>query len=116
MKINYYSSTAEVLTEIGQRIKALRIAFPATQQELAEATGLSIKTISNLEGGKDDSFATMIEVLRALGQLQTVDLLVPEPGPRPSQIVEYGKVRQRATGKKHRVAEAASGWKWGDEK
>jgi len=47
MKITFYSSTEEVLTELGSRIKAARIAVSVTQKEMAELTNLSQKTISN---------------------------------------------------------------------
>ena len=84
MKITFYASTNEVLSELGRRIKAARIALPATQKEMAEMTNLSQKTISNLETGKDVSFSTVVEVLRALGLLQSLELMIPEQGPRPS--------------------------------
>ena len=112
MKITFYSSTDEVLTEIGHRIKAARIAMPVTQEEMAGLTSLSKRTISNLENGKDVSFSTIIEVLRALGQLQSLELMVPEQGLRPSQIVELGKPRERA---RKKTKPTPTGWKWGDE-
>ncbi len=113
MKLSFYSSTGEVLTELGDRIKALRIAMSITQRELAEKTNLSVRTISNLETGKDVSFSTVIEVLRALGQLQSIELLIPEQGIRPSQIAALGKPRERASSKK--AEDKTNGWKWGDE-
>lgn len=115
MKITFYSSTDEVLSEIGSRIKAARIAMPATQKEMAELTNLSQRTISNLETGKDVSFSTVIEVLRALGQLQSLELMIPEQGLRPSQIVELGKPRERASSRAKGKPEQQTGWKWGDE-
>ena len=90
MKITFYSSTPEVLAEIGSRIKAARIAMPATQKEMAEMANLSLRTISNLESGKDVSFSTVIEVLRALGQLQSLELMIPEQGPRPRKTTRTG--------------------------
>ena len=96
MKITFYASTNEVLSELGRRIKAARIALPATQKEMAEMTNLSQKTISNLETGKDVSFSTVVEVLRALGLLQSLELMIPEQGPRPSEIAALGKPRERA--------------------
>lgn len=115
MKISFYSSTNEVLSEIGNRIKAARIAMPATQKELAELTNLSLRTISNLETGKDVSFSTVIDVLRALGQLQSLDIMIPEQGPRPSDIAALGKRRERVRKSKVPDTPAQSGWKWGDE-
>ena len=90
MKIMYYSSTNEVLSELGGRIKAARIAMDVTQKEMARLTNLSQRTISNLENGKDVSFSTVIDVLRALGQLQNLDIIIPERGPRPSEIAAAG--------------------------
>ena len=116
MKITFYSSASEVLAEIGSRIKAARIAMSVTQKEMAELTNLSQRTISNLETGKDVSFSTVIEVLRALGQLQNLELMIPEQGPRPSQLAALGKVRERARKAKKTIPEDHSGWKWGDEK
>ena len=115
MKITFYSSTYEVLSEIGRRIKAARIAMPATQKEMAEMTNLSLRTISNLETGKDVSFSTVIEVRRALGQLQSLELMIPEQGPRPSEIAALGKPRERASRTAKEKPDIRSGWKWGDE-
>jgi len=116
VKITFYSSTNEVLTELGSRIKATRIAMSITQKEMAERTNLSQRTISSLETGKDISFSTIINVLRVLGQLQSLELMIPEQGPRPSQIVSLGKPRERVRSKVKEVERLHSEWKWGDEK
>lgn len=90
--------------------------MPATQKEMAELTNLSQRTISNLETGKDVSFSTIVEVLRALGQLQSLELMIPEQGPRPSEIAALGKPRERARHKAKETGTPDPGWKWGDEK
>ena len=115
LKITYYSSTKEVLRELGSRIKAERIATQTTQKEMAERTNLSQKTISNLENGKDVSFSTVIEVLRELGRLQSLEVMIPDQGIRPSDIVKYGKQRERVRSRAAKKPESDSGWKWGDE-
>ena len=114
MKIMYYSSTHEVLSELGTRIKATRIAMDVTQKEMARLTNISQRTISNLENGKDVSFSTVIDVLRALGQLQNLDIMIPEQGQRPSEIAALGKQRERVRSKAT-TGQTQSGWKWGDE-
>ena len=111
----YYSSTNEVLSELGSRIKAARIAMDITQKEMARLTNLSQRTISNLETGKDISFSTVIDVFRALGQLQNLDIMIPEQGPRPSEIAALGKQRERVRRNTVATAPTQSGWKWGDE-
>jgi len=115
VKIMYYSSTNEVLSELGSRIKAARIAMDVTQKEMARLTNLSQRTISNLENGNDVSFSTVIDVLRALGQLQNLDIMIPEQGPRPSEIAALGKQRERVRSKAATTVQTQSGWKWGDE-
>ena len=115
MKIDYYSSTEEILLEIGRRTKAARIAMSETQQDLAERANLSVKTISNLETGKDVSFSTIIEVLRMLGQLPALDLLIPDQSLRPSRIAAFEKPRERARRKTDVLRETGAVWKWGDE-
>ena len=115
MKITSYASNREVLSEMGRRIKTARIALPATQKEMAESTGISQRTISNLETGKDVSFSTVIEALRFLGQLQNLEAMIPDEGLRPSQIVALGKPRERAGRKSKEKNQQQFGWKWGDE-
>ena len=78
MKITFCSSTSEVITEIGRRVKETRLAVPLTQHDLAKLTNLSQRTISSLENGNDVSFSTIIEVLRALGRLQSLEIMIPE--------------------------------------
>ena len=113
MKISFYSSNEEVLKEIGDRIKEARIGKDITQKEMAERTELSQRTISNLENGRDVSFSTVIEVLRELGELQKLDILLPEGQVRPTEFVAQGKKRERASGRKDEHID--SNWKWGDE-
>jgi transcriptional regulator with XRE-family HTH domain len=114
VKIDYFSSTQEVLKEIGRRIKKTRIAMSVTQEEMAERTGLSKRTISNLETGKDVSLSTLIDILRAENLLQNMDLITPDEGIRPSQIVALGKMRERVR-KGKQPGTGQTEWKWGDE-
>ena len=114
MKINYYAGTDEILKEIGSRIKAARVDMNITQSLLAEKTGISKRTVSNLENGKDVSFMTLIDVLRVLGLADRIDLIVPEATYRPSQIVKNMKKRERASSTSNIVSD--NSWKWGDEK
>lgn len=115
MKISYSSSAKEVLRELGSRIKSARIDMEITQKQMAELTGLSQRTISNLENGADVSLVTLIEVLRVLGRLQALDVVIPEVTLRPSQIVSGKKPRARAPSQNaDHVAENL--WEWGDEK
>ena len=112
MRILLDSSDPEVLKEAGARLKALRIASWMTQQDLSDYTGIALRTIRNLENGKDVSFLTVIKVMRALNILQNLDTTFPEETIRPSQIRQLGKPRQRV----RKESEPERTWKWGDEK
>jgi len=114
MKITFYSSSDEIQKELGNRAKAIRIDMELTQGELAKQAGVSPKTVSNLETGKDVSFRTVIEIIRALGCLQNMDILLPEQIIRPSQLAEMGKKRERAP--RQRKKKDSADWTWGDEK
>ena len=58
MKISFFSSNNEVLTEIGHRIKAQRIAMNMTQEEIAE------KTTENIRAEKCATEASCLQLNR----------------------------------------------------
>lgn len=53
MKITGLESNEELLKILGGRVKDYRINARITQEKLAEDTGLSLRTIVNIETGKD---------------------------------------------------------------
>ena len=112
MQITQLNSNNEIMKEVGQRLRDVRIAFPLTRAELAAKSGVSERTIANLESGRDVTFGNIVNVMRALSLADNLDSLVPEQGLRPSDLASMGKKRQRATSaKKGR----ATTWVWGDE-
>jgi transcriptional regulator with XRE-family HTH domain len=60
--------------ELGQALKAERLALGQTQQALATATGYRRQTIVDLEAGRNVSLQTLFAALTALGKgLSIVD-------------------------------------------
>lgn len=59
---------------IGAFVKHYRIQQNKTQEELAHAAGISRSTLSLLERGDTINLATLIQVLRALDQLQVLEI------------------------------------------
>ena len=114
MTIDFLSSNAQVLEELGRRLKAARIDTPLTQEELAERAGVSLSTIAAIERGTDARMGSYLSVLRALGLLENTDILVPEVRIRPSQLAKSNHERKRATSTIHRKAPNDT-WVWGDE-
>lgn len=97
--MNFTAMTDQaVAAEIGQRIEQMRLERNLTQQQLAEAVGLSRVSYAKLVAGQG-KFTNVIAVLRALDQLALVEGFVPETVPSPLQQLKLkGKRRQRASG------------------
>ena len=97
--MDFYSlSDRAVEQELGSRIKALRLRRNITQQQLAEATTLSLNTIKSLESGRG-KLSTLIAVLRELGALDNLHSFIPEISISPLQLAKrQGRVRERASG------------------
>lgn len=113
MVIDDLSSNEVVLEELGRRVKRARIAFPLTQSQLAARSGVSPRTISNLESGADVTLTSLIGILRALGLLSRADLLVPDEKTRPADLLAGKPERQRV--RPSTKIETSRSWKWGDE-
>lgn len=93
----YVMSDKAIASEIGARIKALRLRKNMTQAELANATLLSLNSIKSLEAGKG-KLSTLISVLRELGALDTFDQFIPDLKISPVELAKrQGKVRMRAS-------------------
>ena len=97
--MNYSSMSDKAIAGVlGQRIRAWRLRNNQTQQQMADATGLSVNVIKSLEAGKG-KLSTVIAVLRELRLLDELDAFIREPDISPLQLAKrQGKVRQRASG------------------
>ncbi|MDA3903528.1 MAG: helix-turn-helix domain-containing protein [Desulfuromusa sp.] len=114
MKIERLLTDEVVLAELGKRIAQRRLELQLTQAALAEQAGVSKRTVERIEAGTTVQISTMIRIFRALELLDKLDILVPEAGPRPIDLLKLkGKERQRATRKKKQPADEP--WQWGDE-
>lgn len=112
MRISQISSVPEVLTETGERLKQIRIGMMMTQSDVAAATGISVRTIKNMESGRDVAFSTIINVMRALRIIQNLDCAVPEQTIDPNDYIKLRKQRERV----RKPMKEPKAWKWGDEK
>lgn len=103
-----------ILAETGKRIARCRLDHQVTQADLAEQAGVSKRTVERIEAGASAQFSTIIRILRVLDLLQGLDHLIPEPGPRPMDLLKQkGKVRQRASSKR-RPGRTEKKWSWGN--
>ena len=102
-----------MLYELNERLKLYRINYPMTQKELADKSGISVRSISRFENGEDISLSAFLKILHALELGDRIDTLVPDLNKRPSAYLETEKKRQRASRKKKNEKKP---FVWGDEK
>lgn len=113
MKIYEMETNEVILKEIGIRIKSRRIGLAITQKELALESGVSLRTIANVENGKNVSLENLISILRVIKRADNLELLLPESKTNPMDILDFGHSRKRVSKTKN---DTNSRWKWGDEK
>jgi len=101
------------VSEMSKRIKEYRISVSLTQKELADKSGVSIRSISRFENGEDISLSSFFKLLKALDLDDRLNMVVPDQSKRPSYYLESEKKRKRASGKKKNNEKV---FVWGDEK
>lgn len=76
----YEYSATELIRLLGTRFREYRLRCNMTQKEVAERTGLGITTITTFENGAagNVSLATFILLLKVVGQVNSIDGLLPE--------------------------------------
>lgn len=117
MEIDPNGSDALVLGELGRRLARTRLERNLSQQQLAHEAGVSKTTIERLEAGEPIKSTSLVRALRALGLLDALNRLIPEPLPSPVERLRLqGRQRRRARGSRREIPpEDARPWRWGDE-
>jgi transcriptional regulator with XRE-family HTH domain len=88
---------AEVVREIGRRLRAYRLQGNVSAAEVAAQAGVNRNTVVNAERGANPRIETVVRILRALGRLEALDAFLPPPGLSPLQLMKSaGRTRQRA--------------------
>ena len=113
MKFDNLLSDQAVLAELGLRIADARLARRMTQAQLADAAGVSTRTVERLEDGGSTQLANLVRCLRALGRLEGLERLFPETPVNPVELIGRGRRRQRTRAQK--TAPSPAPWTWGDE-
>lgn len=60
----------EILKEIGERLKKIRLQHNLTQKDLSKEVGLSVSTISLIEQGKSTTVESLIRILMRLNRIK----------------------------------------------
>lgn len=117
MRISTELTDEAVLSEIGQRLRRVRLDRNLSQAELARRAGIGQATLQRLEDGGSGNLTTLIRVMRALDLGEGLEGLVPEERQSPlDEVRRRGRSRRRA---RHiapdPASDAAAPWEWGDE-
>jgi len=63
----------EILKEIGERLKKIRLQHNLTQKELSEDVGLGVSTISLIEQGQSTTTESLIRILSRLNRIKDLE-------------------------------------------
>lgn len=86
-----------------EKLKEYRIAQSKTQQDIVDVTDMSLRTINNLEGGKNVSVFYLIEYIEALGLLNILPSAVPISDVRFEDLPKGRNKRERARKKRKKA-------------
>lgn len=106
------NSSKAIIQLLGERVKAYRIEYPMTQKELADKSGVSIRSIQNFEHGEDIQLSNLIKITKALGLGDNLLMLVPDVSKKPSMYLEQTKKKFRV---RKPIKQEDTAFKWGDE-
>ena len=87
----YALTDSAILMQIGQKLKETRIEQNISQKTLADRSGLSSFSISQMENGHNTSLLSLVMVLRALNRLDVFAELFREKPISPVALSEYMK-------------------------
>ncbi len=103
----------DIEADLGRQVEALRLSQNRNQSQVAEEAGVSRRTITRLENGEGVSLDTFIRVLRALGAVEQLRTLLPDPTVSPVERLRLqGRPRKHA---RPQAAKDSGPWQWADE-
>ncbi len=110
------STNSQIEQKLGERLKNRRLDLNITQQEAAERSGLSRRTITSIENGEGSTLASLIALLRGLNALDTLESFLPDPGISPMAMITSLREEPRKYASKPRKTTPTTEWKWNDER
>ncbi len=95
MKDIIFKTPEELQTELGERVRKLRLSRNMDQRTTADKAGLSEKALRNLESGHGSTVETLLRTLKALDFVQGIEMLAPEVTIDPLALLRSSKPPQR---------------------
>jgi transcriptional regulator with XRE-family HTH domain len=91
-----FKTPQELQTELGRRIRQLRLSRNIDQRAVAEKAGVTRAALQNLEAGRGSSVQTLLRILKALNYLEGIEILAPQPTVNPLALLKTKTPQQRA--------------------
>jgi transcriptional regulator with XRE-family HTH domain len=112
--IKYWHAMSDpaMLEQLGEFVKQTRLQQNKTQQKVATAAGINRSTMVQIEKGGGGTLLTLIQILRALEQLQIFEHFEIKQQFSPLQLakLEQNKRQRASTTKKTQVKKPKSDW------
>lgn len=102
----------EIIKDMAIRLDVLRRSKEIKDAEIAKRGGITMVTISKFRSGQNITLKTFIRLLRALGELDRLEALLPKE-------TEWSPLGVKNSTPKHRVRSKRNktgNFIWGDEK
>ena len=115
MNMNAVCTDEQLMKEFGERIKANRIRSGFTQEELARQSGVAKRTIERAEKGESIQLLNVIKLLRALGHLDSLEVLLPSLEKTPFEYIKSPKAKKRQRYRHVAEKKPDYGFKWGED-
>jgi transcriptional regulator with XRE-family HTH domain len=90
-----YKSPAELQSELGERLRALRLNRNLAQREVSAKAGVSLRSVINLEGGKGSTVETLVRVLNAMDAAGVLETIEPTPQISPIALLHSPRPQRR---------------------
>ncbi|WP_050797564.1 helix-turn-helix domain-containing protein [Methylophaga thalassica] len=91
-----------ILLRLGNSVREYRLKSDLSQLALSNRAGVSLSTIKRLESGRGCDMVNFINVMRALGRLNDIEMLLPEIKLRPTEVMALRK--KELANKKYRAS------------
>jgi transcriptional regulator with XRE-family HTH domain len=91
-----FKTPEELQSELGRRLKHLRLSRNLDQRTAAEKAGIARAALQNLEAGRGSSVKTLLRTLKALNYLEGIEILAPEPTVNPLALLKTKRLPERA--------------------
>ena len=117
MMITNTMDSNNALKELAVRFRQHRVSSNISQKELAEKTGVSLKTIQRFEKGEEIGLSTFVKLMRGIELEHNLEGMIPDYTKRPSYYAAQSSYSDYKLPKRARKkTENSNGeWKWGDE-